>query len=398
VIEPRDALRRYPLLAVLGPRLLDDWIASGVEQDISLGDTLLQAGTPGTHAFLVLQGSVRVVGITDKSGESSIGKAGPGDLLGEYALVPPGKNTATCRAAGAGKVLRLELALLRETLDARAEVGVHVKRWLRLHALLGHRRGGLLLGFLSAPSLQALLDRCEIVSFRAGRTIQADGLSADRWFVIESGEVCLHAGRGDPQGEPVVLGPGDAFGEMALLGGRGLPQAVARAETECLSLRREAFYQPLHGGAPSNMQSLRQGLSAAPRSYPWVRQESATDCGVAALAMVARFHGRDVGLLDCLRRVARVRQAGTSLLEVQRAAALLGFHGHAVRLGVEELTEAALPAVAHLTHGHFVVVYAAGQQGIVVGDPAVGVVTLAADAFRQTWSGNLLLLLPQAGS
>jgi hypothetical protein len=44
---------------------------------------------------------------------------------------------------------------------------------VRLHALLGFRRGGPLSGFMSASSLLPLLDRFEVVSFRAARTIQA---------------------------------------------------------------------------------------------------------------------------------------------------------------------------------------------------------------------------------
>jgi ABC-type bacteriocin/lantibiotic exporter with double-glycine peptidase domain len=68
-----------------------------------------------------------------------------------------------------------------------------------------------------------------------------------------------------------------------------------------------------------------------------------------------------------------------------------------VRIGAEQLADAVLPAVAHLAEGHYVVIYERGRDGVVVGDPAAGVLTLAADAFRRAWSGNLLLLTPTQG-
>jgi CRP-like cAMP-binding protein len=386
-MPPRDVLRRYPLFAVLDPPWLDAWLGSGTSLGVAMGDTLFQAGTPGAHVYLVQQGKVRVLRTTKAGGEISVGSAGPGDLLGEYALVPPGLNTATCRAAGPGQVLRLPLEPLRQALAARSDVWPHLKRWLRLHALLGFRRGGLLLGFMSASSLIPLLDRFEVVSVRAARAVQADGLAADRWFLIQSGEVCLH-----PAGAPVLLGPGDSFGERALLDGQGLPLAVAHADTECLALRREAFYQSLTGGQDPSVQTYRAEKPPARRPFPWVGQREATDCGLAALAMVARFHGRDVpaGPLRGVRPGPR----GASLRELREAAAALGFRCRAVRIGAEQLADAVLPAVAHLAEGHYVVVYECGPGGIVVGDPAAGVLTLTADAFRQTWSGNLLLLTP----
>jgi CRP-like cAMP-binding protein len=388
-----DVLSRYPLFAVLNPHWLESWIRSGMSLGVALGDTLFQAGTPGAHVYLVQEGKVRVLRATKDGGEVSVGVAGPGHLLGEYAVVPPGLNTATCRAAGPARVLRLPLPPLREALAARPDLAPHLKRWLRLHALLGFRRGGLLLGFLSASSLLPLLDRFEAVSVRAAHAVQADGLGADRWFLIQSGEVRVHPAADDPTGVPVLLGPGDCFGERALLDGKGLPLAVAHADIECLYLRREAFYQPLTAGKDPSVQTYRGQAAPARRPYPWVGQQEATDCGVASLAMIARFHGRDVSP-EALRRSVRLGPRGASLMALQEAAAALGFGCQAVRVGADQLADVTLPAVAHLAEGHYVVVYERGRDGIVVGDPAAGVVTLGADSFRRAWSGNLLLLTP----
>jgi RNA polymerase sigma-70 factor (ECF subfamily) len=51
-----------------------------------------------------------------------------------------------------------------------------------------------------------------------------------------------------------------------------------------------------------------------------------------------------------------------------------------------------------LSDEHYVVVYAFAPQGVVVGDPAAGIATLSVQTFAQSWSRNLLLLLPVSGA
>ncbi len=380
---PDAALRRFPLFRVLGPEALAGWLAQGEQRSVELGDTLFQAGTPGRDVFLVLEGRVRVARPTSAGREVSLGSLGPGDVFGEYALLPPGLNTATCRAGGRGRLLRLPLAGLAEALLALPGVQERLKNWLRLHALLGYLRERTFLGFLSASSLLPLLERCEMAQFAAGETIQADGLCADRWFVVQRGTARLQDG--------AALGPGDCFGEAALLG-RDLPLVEAGTEIECLSLSRAAFTQPLSGPAPSVLQTQRD-YPAPHAAFPWVGQEQANDCGAAALAMIARFHGQGAACAD-LRPRLRLEARGSSLHELQQAAASLGFRAQVVRITPAHLDQVALPAIAHQAGDHYVVLYALAPAGIVVGDPARAVLTVPAAAFQSAWTGYLLLLSP----
>ncbi|HKI34308.1 MAG TPA: cyclic nucleotide-binding domain-containing protein [Gemmataceae bacterium] len=385
-----DSLRRYPLFALLEPGPLAAWLAGGLSRSVDLGETLLQAGTEGRAVYLVEQGRVRVQR-PGRAREVSLGVYGPGEVFGEYALLPPGLNTATCRASGPGRVLRLPLEPLHAWLAERPEVRNRLKRWLRLHALLGYLRDEAFLGFMSATSFLPLLDLCQKVDLRAGCAIQADGLGADVWFVVRGGRVRLSS----PGGPPRALGPGDCFGERALLGLAGLPLAEAESDAECLALRRDAFEGRQSAGAAGSLQT--QCAAAEPAGYGWVAQQDANDCGAAALAMVARQHGLDVSPGDVRGRL-RLGARGASLLEMQQAAAALDLGGRPVRVGIEQLPLVAYPAVALLEGGHYVVLFALGMGAVVVGDPARGVVTMDLVAFRQAWGGHLLLMTaPAAG-
>ncbi len=386
----RQVLARYPLFDLVEPCWLDAWLAVGEAVSVGMGETVFQSGTPGRYLFLVQQGRVRVLRPSAGQGEVSFGTYGPGEMFGEYALLPPGLNTATCRAASPGRLLRLPLAPLRDLLAQRPDVWPYLKRWLRLNALLGYRRGGLFLGFMSAASLVPLMERCQTVRFSATHAIQAEGLNDDRWFVIESGEVALHPQGSGPSGPPTLLGPGQAFGTRALLNGRGLPLAVCHADSECLCLRRESFFGSLDSASVSQ-QTTRIHVPVA-RPFVWVGQREVADCGLAALVMVARYH--EVALsLPQLRCSIAVGPAGVNLLTLERAATALGFRAQAVRLGLDQLAAVRLPAIAHCLDGHYVVVWALSSDGVVVGDPASGILTLPLPAFQQSWSRNLLIVL-----
>lgn len=251
-----DAILRYPLFAALDAAAITAWVAAGRPRRVDLGETLLSDGTPGHSVYLVRSGRVRVSKAARSGSEVVLGDFRPGELFGEYALTPPGNNTATCRAASAGDVLELPLEPLRRQLHEQPEVRAQLKRWLRLHAILGQFRGRNFLGFMSATSLLPFLDRFESMRFPAATTIQVNGLSDDRWFVILKG-AARQATAGDA-GPGRRLAAGDNFGAKCLLPAGGtadddLPGVETLEPVECASISREEFYRSLRNNAETPM-------------------------------------------------------------------------------------------------------------------------------------------------
>src|SRR4051794_29849624 len=123
-------LLAYPLLRLLSPTQLADWLALGHDIDCAAGEIIFQENTPGAWVYLLHDGKVRIVRQSG-SREITLGMLQPGDLFGEYALLPPGRNTATCRTAAPSRLLRLPLAPLRAALQAHKAVWKNLKNWLR---------------------------------------------------------------------------------------------------------------------------------------------------------------------------------------------------------------------------------------------------------------------------
>lgn len=315
-----------------------------------------------------------------------------GDVFGEYALLTPRNNTATTCVATEARLLRLPLEPLLLFLGTQPDVQGNLKNWLRLHTLIAYLRERSFIGFMSGPSALGLEEHLEAISFHANETIQMTGLSDAHWFFIESGRVTVTPGtNGQP---PVELGPGDCFGEQALRTKVDrLPKAVALTESRCLSLSRGKFDPPDHSKFDRSIQTLALG-ALAPSAPVWIGQQDKADCGLAALAMIAKALGKDVSFSE-LRRLVRIRSLGTSMGDLQKMANKLGVSCRPVRIAPDRLRQAVLPALAHLHDGHYVVVFRAGPDGIHLGDPATGIVTVSSAHFQKICSGNFLLFVAE---
>jgi ATP-binding cassette subfamily B protein RaxB len=129
---------------------------------------------------------------------------------------------------------------------------------------------------------------------------------------------------------------------------------------------------------------------------PDFRQAEAAECGLACLAMVARYHGRRVDL-NTLRREYPVSLKGMTLKTLMDTALRLGLAGRPLRLELSHLRQLRLPAVLHWDMGHFVVLTAHGRDWLTVHDPALGVRRYRLENVSRHFTGVALELSPHDG-
>ena len=109
-----------------------------------------------------------------------------------------------------------------------------------------------------------------------------------------------------------------------------------------------------------------------------IRQAAASECGLACLAMIASYYGRQSDL-NTLRREYPVSLKGATLAMVMETAAKLGLAGRPLRLEMGQLRSLRTPAILHWDMNHFVVLRHVGRSGLTIHDPASG-------ARRQTFA------------
>lgn len=192
---------------------------------------------------------------------------------------------------------------------------------------------------------------------------------------------------------------GDRLGQIALLPDRSLPQpgtvnhtngniaeprrAIATpAQTKVLEASPVVFPKPLK----------RKVLDQFQR-FPWIEQQSSSDCGAACLAMIARYWGKRISV-NVLREKANVGRSGASLKSLAKGAESVGFHARPVRASFGRIAEQANPWIAHWQGDHYIVVYKVERSQIVIADPALGRQVVSSDKFQADWTGYALLLEP----
>ncbi len=140
-------------------------------------------------------------------------------------------------------------------------------------------------------------------------------------------------------------------------------------------------------------QPNRRRFSLRPlwRRYPFIEQQSSSDCSVACLAMIAAYWGGRYPLHQ-LRSLAKVGRSGASLRNLAAAAETIGFQASPVRASLDRLAAIKSPWIAHWEGEHYVVVYQIRGSQVIIADPAEGKRKLSRSAFVQGWTGYALLL------
>ena len=105
------------------------------------------------------------------------------------------------------------------------------------------RRCGLF-GAADDAAIEALVHTLRVRRFRKGETIFHQGDPGDALFVVDSGsvKVVLPSDEGAEPAIVAILGPGEFFGELAILDGAAHSATIVAVEaTETLVLHRDAF-------------------------------------------------------------------------------------------------------------------------------------------------------------
>lgn len=131
----------------------------------------------------------------------------------------------------------------------------------------------------------------------------------------------------------------------------------------------------------------------ARRRLPNIRQNEATECGNACLAMIAGYHGFKTDISSLRRRFPTSAQ-GMTLRMLAENAERLGFATRALKADIGDLTKIRLPAILHWDLNHFVVLKELGRSKVTIHDPAAGVVKLDYEEVSKHFTGIVLELTP----
>lgn len=129
------------------------------------------------------------------------------------------------------------------------------------------------------------------------------------------------------------------------------------------------------------------------KSLPVILQTEVTECGLACVAMIARYWGHDVDL-NILRKKFLISLHGASLKSIMNVAGTLQLGTRPLRLDMEHLPQLQLPAILHWDLNHFVVLKAVKNGKAHIIDPGLGLRVMPLSKVSQHFSGVALELSP----
>ena len=120
-----DTLARVPLFSSLDKRELQEIGRSCQERKYSPGATLMKQGDTGVGLYVITKGRVHITQVTDPDRpEEDLGTAGPGEVLGEMALLDDLPRSATVTAIDEVTALLLPVWEFRTALRNHPDIGI----------------------------------------------------------------------------------------------------------------------------------------------------------------------------------------------------------------------------------------------------------------------------------
>jgi CRP-like cAMP-binding protein/predicted MFS family arabinose efflux permease len=205
-VEVLELVHGVPLFAPLRVDGLEAVAAPLQRHELPAGEDVIRQDTIGTRWYLVDEGELEVV-----VDGYVIDHAVRGDAFGERALLRNEPRSATVRALTPVALLVLERASFLAAVVGLDESDAPALAAPRGAAdALGRQH---LLRDVGEPQLRALAQSAVELSLRAGEILFSEGDTDDRYVVVLEGEFEIRTHEAPRR----TLGPGDAFGEIAVL-------------------------------------------------------------------------------------------------------------------------------------------------------------------------------------
>jgi CRP/FNR family transcriptional regulator, cyclic AMP receptor protein len=286
--ETVDFLARVPLLEGLEEADLVELARVMRRRTVREGEILWRQGDDAREMVFIVDGAVSASLHVPGDRTVEVGRAGPGEVVGEIGLLDGEGHTMSVRVTETATVLALGRLDLAALLAGQHPSAFRLKRRLaslftaRLRNQLGHLAvslGGEMAGPPAEAAAQALVDLEDCgppdstyvrrmatfhdfdplalwgfltsgryVRCPRGRTLLAEGALSSAYYLTINGAVEKVLVRGNRRIRVGLAGPGKGFGYESLIDGRPSPvAAITRERALLLVLPRDLFEQLFNG-------------------------------------------------------------------------------------------------------------------------------------------------------
>ena len=261
-----NTLKNIPLFSHLPEAAIIRLGQALLPEQLDAGEVLFHQGEHGTDMFIVVEGAVKVVLADEHGRELLLNECGPGEVIGELALLSQEPRAATIVATRPTHLLKLTRDVFLRFLESVAGVDSNSVqdslRNLRQQYKIQLLKRIDWFSTLPLSDLAVIAGQLRVENFACDDILFQRGDPGDAFHIIVRGWV--NAFVTSDEGSMIVLnqfGPGDIFGEMALLDNKPRSAGImALTPLEILTLNRAEFLAVLREHPSVALETLR-GLS-----------------------------------------------------------------------------------------------------------------------------------------
>jgi CRP-like cAMP-binding protein len=125
-MDRRELLRSVSIFAFLGDRELDDLLTATTTKRLESGETLFRKGDAGSQLYGILSGALKVTATGTDGKDVLFTLMGPGEVLGEIALLDAQARSATVSAVEKTELLSLNRRELIPFLERHPRVAIEL--------------------------------------------------------------------------------------------------------------------------------------------------------------------------------------------------------------------------------------------------------------------------------
>ncbi|MGH1396955.1 MAG: ABC transporter transmembrane domain-containing protein [Trichormus sp.] len=415
--------------------LVSEFSQGWVMREFQLGDELGSYGLDSNNLVsLVCQGRVRLLGLNQKLGrEVSTQLLLDGQIFGADDLFCHHNLSYRAIAASPGSVAQISVTELEQWLERLPQLENYLQKLTSERQALIFFKSYTQLHSLSSAKLRELAPLLTTKHIPAGASLLTATPPESGRFWLASGQVesisvgSLPPAMGDSWGYPELTPPdGKAHTDLLVYHlsienwdaakaivnvGVGTGTNQTKPEVKASESKTQIVLPPLtnvsaddsHSPDPpadipaTDTEAINFPQGDVQRrlwfSYPFIQQQSLSDCGVACLAMISQYWGKRL-TFPTLRNLAQVDRLGATLEGLATAAQTLGYDVLPVRASLNKLEWQTNPWIAHWQGIHYIVVWQVKSDRILISDPALGRRWLKRAQFITNWTGYALLLNP----
>jgi putative peptide zinc metalloprotease protein len=209
------------------------------EERRKTGETIIKQGEEGDKFYIIKAGQVEVTIRKEGGVTETAARLSRGDYFGEIALIKKVPRTATIKALSDCSLLTLERADFELLMAQKVDLGPKIDRLLENRGFLVK----LPLFSEFAPAQVAMAaSRLVPQRFQTGQPVIVQGEMGDSFYIIKEGRFEVWVDKEGQKNRVATLGPGEYFGEIALL--LDMPRTasvVAQGEGLVLQLHKDDF-------------------------------------------------------------------------------------------------------------------------------------------------------------